>query len=60
MTDEQREDIAVLVSTVDVILPAVGQAIAAEWDRGNYINGPRFGAALERLRQSIPTRAIDD
>ena len=57
MTDE---DIAVVVQTLDVIMPAVEKAIAAEWDRGNYINGPRFGAALERMRERQSERTPNE
>lgn len=50
MNSELLEAVQVVVRTLDTIMPAVEKAIGREWDRGNYINGPQFGAALETLR----------
>lgn len=50
---QMREAGAALLSHLDALMPAIEQAIAAEWKRGNYINGPQFGTALEAFRETI-------
>jgi hypothetical protein len=42
-----------LLSHIDALMPAIERALAAEWKRGNYINGPQFGGTIEAFRAAL-------
>lgn len=51
--DNLRELGKALLSHLDAIMPAIERGIAAEWKRGNFINGPQFGETLEAFRRAL-------
>jgi hypothetical protein len=54
MTDtELRTAGTELLVQMDKLMPLFEKAIKDAWGKGDYVNGPQFGGALERFRKAL-------
>jgi len=61
MADQTELRIAAvnLLECLDELMPLFEEAIRDAWDKGDYVNGPRFGTAIEALRRAADAQGTE-